>query len=139
LNKAWSTTDAIQSFAAKTNNTVIPTNINSSQVAYVLTHVNNEKVYFDSSYKALTSSPVLNTGIDLLDKTLKEDVKFSFYLPEFATAAEGDSISYTAQFADGAEVPNDSSQWFSFNPTTGNFTGTPTNANVTGTDLTITV
>ena len=139
LNKAWSTTDVIQSFAAKTSNTAIPTNINSSQVAYVLTHVNNEKVYFDSSYKALTSSPVLNTGIDLQDKTLKEDVKFSFYLPEFATAADGDSIEYTAEFADGTVVPNDSTQWFSFNPATGNFTGTPTNANVTGTDLTITV
>lgn len=139
LNKAWSTTDAILSFAAKTSNTGIPTNINSSQVAYVLTHVNNQKVYFDSSYKALTASPVLNTSIDLQDKTLKEDVKFSFYLPEFATAAVDDYISYTAEFADGTEVPNDSSQWFSFNPSTGNFTGTPTNANVTGTDLTVTV
>lgn len=138
-DKAWSTTDAIQSFAAKTNSTVIPTNINSSQVAYVLTHVNNEKVYFDSTYKALTSSPVLNTDIDLQDRSLKEDVKFSFYLPEFATAAADDSISYTAQFADGTEVPNDSSQWFSFNPATRNFSGNPTNANVTGSDFTVTV
>jgi hypothetical protein len=139
-NNAWATSKSIQSFAAKTSTTAIPTNINSTQVAYVLSFTDESKVYFDSSYKALPESPVRNTDIDLLDRVLKEDVKFSFYLPEFATAAAGDDITYsfTAKFDDGSNVPNDNN-WLSLNETTGNFTGTPTNVNVTDSDFTVTV
>ena len=139
-NNAWTTSKSIQSFASKTSSTVVPPNINSTQVAYVLSFSDTSKVYFDSTYKALSESPVRNTDIDLLDRVLKEDVKFSFYLPDFATVAEGDAItySYTAKFADGSDVP-DVANWLNLNESTGNFTGTPTNANVTDSDFIVTV
>ncbi|WGK93354.1 putative Ig domain-containing protein [Pseudomonas migulae] len=65
-------------------------------------------------------APVLATA--LLDQSATENTPFSYVVPATSfTDADNDSLSYTAQLADGSALPG----WLTFDTATRSFSGTP--------------
>jgi Ca2+-binding RTX toxin-like protein len=72
----------------------------------------------------------------LADATAVEDAAFSYALPAnaFADVDLGDSLSYSAQLANGDPLPS----WLSFDVATRTFSGVPLNADVGSIDVRVT-
>ncbi|WP_419756917.1 putative Ig domain-containing protein [Anabaena sp. FACHB-595] len=71
-------------------------------------------------------APTLENAI--ANQTATEDSAFTFTIPAntFADVDAGDTLTYSATLADGADLLN----WLNFNPSTRTFSGTPTNDEV---------
>jgi hypothetical protein len=66
-------------------------------------------------------------GLPIPNQPAAEDTPFSFIIDANTfNDADGDTLTYTASLAGGAPLPN----WLTFNPSTGEFTGTPSNSDV---------
>ena len=91
----------------------------------------------DGSAQSITNTFVLNVNntnnspvVDnpIADQTISEDVAytFTFAANTFRDDDAGDTISYSATFADGSALPS----WLAFDSNTRTFSGTPLNADV---------
>jgi Ca2+-binding RTX toxin-like protein len=72
----------------------------------------------------------------IADQNGTEDAAFSFTVPEnsFSDSDSGDTLTYSASLASGAELP----AWLSFNASTGVFSGTPRQADVGSIEVRVT-
>ncbi len=67
-------------------------------------------------------------AMPIIDQATDEDASFFFQIPAdtFTDPNAGDTLTYTAELADGAALPG----WLDFDATTRTFSGTPDNSNV---------
>ncbi|MCP4993429.1 MAG: hypothetical protein GY934_06545, partial [Gammaproteobacteria bacterium] len=81
---------------------------------------------FSLNIANINNAPVLDNP--LADQSATEDNSFSFQVPNdtFSDIDAGDTLSLTATLEDGTPLPG----WLSFNPATGELSGTPDNADV---------
>jgi hypothetical protein len=83
----------------------------------------------DSFTLTVTNTNDAPTVANLIaDRTATEDLPFSFQFAAntFSDADVGDTLTYSAQLADGSALPS----WLSFDATTRTFSGTPENGDV---------
>ncbi|EDY84021.1 Putative Ig domain family [Verrucomicrobiia bacterium DG1235] len=80
---------------------------------------------FTLTVENTNDGPVVTTDIE--DQTVAEDSEFVLEtIGNFSDADQGDVLTFSAQLADGSELPS----WLSIDPETGTLSGTPENGDV---------
>ena len=107
-----------------------PINDDVGTISLLVTATDNDGEFVSNTFELevinVNDAPTLNTVI--ANQVATEDEAFSFTLAEdtFNDVDTGDSLTYTANLADGSELPS----WLTFDAETRTFNGTPINENV---------
>ena len=107
-----------------------PINDDVGTISLLVTATDNDGEFVSNTFELevinVNDAPTLNTVI--ANQVATEDEAFSFTLAEdtFNDVDTGDSLTYTANLADGSELPS----WLTFDAETRTFNGTPVNENV---------
>ncbi|MFZ4650353.1 MAG: putative Ig domain-containing protein [Rubrivivax sp.] len=145
--------DTLTYSATKADGTALPTwlSFNAATRTFSGTPANDDVGQFEVKVTATDGSgvsvsdgfriTVANTNDaptlaqSIADQGATEDQAFSFVVPAdtFADVDVGDTLTYTAGLAGGADLP----AWLTFNAATRTFTGTPANGDVGPLDITV--
>ncbi|NJO98890.1 MAG: tandem-95 repeat protein [Pleurocapsa sp. CRU_1_2] len=115
-----------------------PINDDVGTISLLVTATDNDGEFVSNTFELevinVNDAPTLNTVI--ANQVATEDEAFSFTFAEdtFNDVDTGDSLTYTANLADGSELPS----WLTFDSETRTFSGTPVNQNVGTLNLKVT-
>ncbi len=107
-----------------------PTNDHEGQITVRVTATDKAGAKTSDDFK-ISISPINHAPTveqPIADTSVNEDSALSYTIPStaFKDVDAGDSLTYSAQLADGSDLPS----WLTFNTATGTFSGTPENDDI---------